>query len=275
MRIHYFSDLHLERSFFDQKLPSGDVLLLAGDICEAKNFVNRQTEPDKQEKRDHIRWFFDQASEKFSHVLYCMGNHEHLDFDFLSTKDFLQDQLPDNIKLLEKDYVEIENTIFFGATLWSSFKKGNLDEMSQAAKRMPEYKYVYAGGQLLTTQITAQEHKLTLNALSDVARTYQNNPIIVMTHHAPSFEGISDKHRGNGIEGAFASDLEELIESFPNIRHWVFGHTHVKKRFRLGNCQVYSNCQGYRGLESTAENFDPDTYFTTDLGLADNLKNTA
>ena len=35
MRVNVMSDLHLE--FADLELPGGDVLILSGDICEAKN----------------------------------------------------------------------------------------------------------------------------------------------------------------------------------------------------------------------------------------------
>ena len=37
MKINYMSDLHLEFGY--QPLPGGDVLILAGDICEARSYI--------------------------------------------------------------------------------------------------------------------------------------------------------------------------------------------------------------------------------------------
>jgi hypothetical protein len=39
------SDLHLE--FADLKLPGGDILILAGDVCEAKNLKIDEYDPNQ------------------------------------------------------------------------------------------------------------------------------------------------------------------------------------------------------------------------------------
>ena len=44
MKINVISDLHLE--FADLVLPGGDVLILSGDICEAKNIKKDQYSKD-------------------------------------------------------------------------------------------------------------------------------------------------------------------------------------------------------------------------------------
>lgn len=36
MRCPYLSGLHLEFQSFDVKLPDGDVLIIAGDLCHAR-----------------------------------------------------------------------------------------------------------------------------------------------------------------------------------------------------------------------------------------------
>mgnify|MGYP001215659058 FL=1 len=66
MKIRVMSDLHLE---FDRDGESpapgtGDILVLAGDICMASDF------------NENVAQFFDKAVAGYNRVLYVMGNHE-------------------------------------------------------------------------------------------------------------------------------------------------------------------------------------------------------
>lgn len=44
MRCQYLSDLHLESQGFDNALPKGDVLIIAGDLCHARCLELAQTD---------------------------------------------------------------------------------------------------------------------------------------------------------------------------------------------------------------------------------------
>ena len=44
MKVNVISDLHLE--FDDLELPGGDVLILSGDVCEAKNLKADKYDPN-------------------------------------------------------------------------------------------------------------------------------------------------------------------------------------------------------------------------------------
>ena len=261
IRVHYCSDLHLEQGDLNAPIPEGDILILAGDICIAEDLVSWQSDCKKKESRDRAMWFFDTVSESFEHVLYCMGNHEHLDFDLYHTEDFLKSQLHSNIHLLEKQHIKIEDTIFYGATLWSDFKGANPDQIKKSGEKMPEYKYARAGKNLLTPEITLQEHQMTLKSLRQTARQYYDHNIVVISHHAPSYQGLSEYFNGTGTQGAFASDLIDIIQTHDNIKHWVFGHTHLKREFQVETCRFHTNCRGYKGHDQTAENFAMNTWF--------------
>ena len=70
MKIALASDVHLEFGPISfQNTENAEVLILSGDICIAKDFGK------KFEK------FFAECSERFPHVVYVMGNHEHYDGD--------------------------------------------------------------------------------------------------------------------------------------------------------------------------------------------------
>ncbi len=268
MQIRYFSDLHLEFYKNDLVLSEADTLLLAGDICRATDLVNWQASLEARDKRDDIMWLFDNALEKFKNIIYCMGNHEHFDFDYYETCEALKYHLPEDIHILDKEHTEISNIIFYGATLWTSFNNGKLDEMTNARERIPDYKHIFAGQGLLTPEIVLKDHELALRNLSYTAKSNPDKTIIVLTDHTPSYHGLNKKYDDNGLQMAFASDLHSFIGDHPNIRHWIFGHTHLQKKFSIGNCHLATNCRGYPELEPSAKTFSPDQHFNLNYQAA-------
>ena len=99
-------------------------------------------------------------------------------------------------------------------------------------------------------------------------RTITEGPVVILTHHTPSCTGTSYPH----FEGpdkptnhAFSSDLRDLIEEFPCINFWCYGHTHYNNRQRVtqrpsedqreNSCQLLSNQAGYK--DSIKENYSP------------------
>lgn len=74
-----------------------------------------------------------------------------------------------------------------------------------------------------------------------------NKQIIVLTHHAPSFEMT----RQNDKAAYYASDCEYLF--VPPVKYWISGHTHECKDLRINGISCLSNCVGY---VSETTNFD-------------------
>ncbi len=67
MKIRVISDAHLEFYSEHEQLPdpgTGDILVLAGDICVASHY-NKQTHE-----------FFQKCVEGYNRVFYLLGNHE-------------------------------------------------------------------------------------------------------------------------------------------------------------------------------------------------------
>jgi hypothetical protein len=253
MKISLCSDLHLE--FGNIELPGGDILILAGDICEAVN-LNR-----------HIKFFTEECA-KYNHVLYVMGNHEHYLGAFNETYDFIKQRMPDNVIILENESVKIDDVLFIGATLWTDMNKENPVSMFDISKMMNDYRLInYAHGSLpLTPSNTIETHKASReyikNTLNKLAKTAHTGPIVVITHHAPSIQSVSEYYKddfhGNG---AYFSDLENLIYSHPEITYWVHGHMHSRSDYLVGNTRVLSNPRGYHRYEPLAASFDPSFVF--------------
>jgi hypothetical protein len=70
----------------------------------------------------------------------------------------------------------------------------------------------------------------------------ENTRTVVLTHHAPHPRSIHPRHADSPINGAFVSDLTELIEQ---ADLWLHGHVHDSFDYRVGRCRVASNPRGY------------------------------
>ena len=111
MRVSVVSDLHLE--FGELTLPGGDVLILSGDICEAKNFKLQDYTPEVVAVNErtgvkshrYCKFFYEECA-KYKDVIYVMGNHEHYGSQFHKTYNHLKENLPSNFHLLERESVE-------------------------------------------------------------------------------------------------------------------------------------------------------------------------
>ena len=82
MKVNVISDLHLE--FDDLILPGGDVLILSGDICEAKNVKKDQYSEDavqfkiEQKRSDRYIRFFVEECAKYEHSHHSDNKHYSL-----------------------------------------------------------------------------------------------------------------------------------------------------------------------------------------------------
>ena len=73
----------------------------------------------------------------------------------------------------------------------------------------------------------------------------KHRPIIIMTHHAPSPYSIDEKYKGDLLNAAFASNLNQYILEHPEIRLWVHGHVHTPVDYILGETRVVCCPFGY------------------------------
>jgi len=65
-----------------------------------------------------------------------------------------------------------------------------------------------------------------------------------VTHHAPSMRSVEARYRDDIVTTAFASSLDEFIESTePTL--WVHGHVHHHVDYVLGKTRIVGNPRGY------------------------------
>ena len=240
MQVKVLSDLHLEFGPIDSG--SGDVLILAGDICT----VNDLADASSEHHGLYIS-FFEDCVANYNKVFYTLGNHEHYHYDFAKTEAVLKYWLKYynlDISVLNNDYEEYNGWVFYGSTMWANFRNMNLTEMKNCERGMNDYHIVTNNGKPLTTIDTFAEHKYAVEKMERVIKSLGDN-VFVFTHHAPSFQSMTDAYRSDDVKGAYATDLEHLIEDNPNIRYWAHGHVHESNNYMVGGCNVISNPRGY------------------------------
>jgi hypothetical protein len=83
--------------------------------------------------------------------------------------------------------------------------------------------------------------------------------IIILTHHAPTFEGtIAPERRDSPIASGFATEMTKSSCWGSPVVAWGFGHTHFNCDFMLGGVRVVCNQRGYEGLQAKRSRFSPE-----------------
>lgn len=264
MKIALASDIHLEWGAIELENPeSADVLILAGDICQAVD-ANNETNPGRT-----IRTFFRQCSQRFPHVIYVLGNHEHYQGDYARSRERLQMMLDglscDNVHILEKDTVDINDYTFVGGTLWTDLNGGDPLTVWNAGKAMNDYKVcknsargILGGGYAsrLQPEDTLADHRAMLDYIRIVTEGKPDKKFVLVVHHAPSVASVAECYKSDFLmNGNFYTELSDFILDRPQIRLICHGHMHNRSSYQIGTTRVECNPRGYIGHESIADRF--------------------
>lgn len=281
MKVHFMSDLHLEfaplrkRPDGNGTMPGGDVLVLNGDITLTSCLDPKRTDSHNRKLRTVTHEFFNEAVSKYDYVLYTYGNHEGYGYIIDDIRKTTDKFLP-HVGLMEQDTIIINGVAFMCACLWTDMDRQNPITMLAAGRKMNDYNCIekrvsgHKDGLLRTLHPddTVAIHRDTMVWLRSELIKHADKNCVVVTHMAPSRQGISLEHVTSDVNGAYASDLEDFIMCNPHIKHWIHGHTHIQKEYRIGECMVHANCRGYDGVgkwdfkEACARTFSTDTHFT-------------
>jgi Icc-related predicted phosphoesterase len=263
MRCCYMSDLHLETQDYSWPLPGGDLLIIAGDLCHARCLVAGPDDPAALKQRDRALRLVDAARARFAHVLLVIGNHDHYEGLFSETAARLRDGLP-GVTLLDDETVEIDGVRFFGGTLWTDF--AGRTKLDAVRRRCGEFFFVKVREADGSTRKFRPEDALaafdaTRAALTASLAAANGKPTIVITHHAPSRQGLNPHHVGESLDAAYASDLDGWIARLENVPVWVHGHTHMRRLYRIGATQVRTDARGFDGRDFSSRAFKGPSSF--------------
>jgi Icc-related predicted phosphoesterase len=281
MKIAIASDVHLE--FGDLILKNeenADVLILSGDICVASDFRESDGIIENGKSQRYYD-FFSRCASEFPKVLYVAGNHEHYNGDYAETFTILRNYLGriENLHILDKEHVTIDDVTFIGGTLWTDMNAQDPVTLAHIRGVMNDFRVIENSSSEMVsyrtfdvneegTQIptfhkrpakfmpedTVQDHKKMLqyiNVTSEPLGKY-----VVVGHHAPSKTSTHPRYQTEVIvNGAYSSRLDQFILDRPQIKLWTHGHTHEEFDYMIGTTRVVCNPRGYINYENRADNF--------------------
>lgn len=302
MKIAVASDIHLEFGDLDIQNPDGaEVLILSGDICVAKDITRHDPylTMGLEYRSNRYHDFFQRCAEKFSHVIYVMGNHEHYHGDFGTTVPHMRAMLAylPNLHILERDAVTIDDVTFVGGTLWTDMNNGDQltlyhmrtmmndfvcvkNSLRPVYRNVPLYEKDTNGNyveddQGRKTQVAMkkkqepgrfspedafEEHVRTKGYIQSVIQGRHDQKFVVVGHHAPSRLSTHPRYAHDTImNGGYSSSLDEFIEDHPQIRLWTHGHTHEDFDYMIGATRVVCNPRGYVNHEPRTQTWQPKT----------------
>ncbi|CAH8294116.1 putative phosphohydrolase [Mariniflexile fucanivorans] len=249
-KIQYASDLHLEfpknKEFFNANplVPSGDILILAGDIVP---FVVLDKHQD----------FFSFLSDNFQMTYWIPGNHEYYYFDAATKPETFYEEIRSNVILLNNSVVHYQNTKLIFSTLWS---KISLSNQWSIERGLSDFHVINYHGHKLTTDDYNQLHTNCINFINQELQKNDADKTIVVTHHVPTFKKYPKIYKNSALNEAFAVELFDVIEA-SNVDYWIYGHSHHNtKDFKIGRTQMRTNQLGYIQRNEN-ERFDPKKYF--------------
>ena len=230
MKFAYMSDMHFEfgRSQFLGVLPEADYLLLAGDMKAANECARYDS-------------FMSKAREQYGdgNVLMIDGNHTGYGG---SINDFSNHQI----------VTLADDILIICATLWSG-------SGSKMAYRCLNDGVAIAG---FSWNLMYERHLSDLTFIEEniLKANSKGLKTVVMTHHMPHWQGITDTYKRQGKTGVnlgFYTDLDYTIENLqPDV--WVCGHTHDSFDIKVHNTRILCNPRGYpQGLQFENAKFDP------------------
>lgn len=279
LKIDIISDVHLE--FGDLPIKNthnAQVLVMAGDICVAKDLhdfpdssLDVPVVSNRRQQTETYRNFFRRVCEQYPNVIYVMGNHEHYHGNFDETEKILRDEfqrqnLP--IHLLNRQTVDINGVTFIGTTLWSDFNNANPISMYECSTMMNDYRVIRFASKnyrRLRPQDTLDEHIKNIKFINETLSSTKN-PVVVVGHHAPSTLSTKPQYQtDHHINGAYRSDLSNIMLDNPNIRYWIHGHTHDNFYYAVGSTQVVCHPRGYLNYERESHAIDPYIPLTVEV----------
>jgi predicted MPP superfamily phosphohydrolase len=240
VRIQYASDLHLDVNGIkiDEVIePSADILVLAGDICEARH---------KTLMTDTIEWL----ESKFKRIFYVPGNHEFYGDTYIAGRNRLMNLESEKTKVLLSGHPKYDlgnGYNILGTTLWSFCPPEIMSFME----------YTFSDFRKIKSFTGIMYNKLhNMDCMWLARELFLRNPdqkTLVVTHHPPLMDKSDPQYGGleREINYMFGSSTYSNLVSAGNVSlysnlKWLYGHTHYNP---YGDPIFATNQYGYGDSE--------------------------
>lgn len=264
------SDLHLVHGGYDYlkdiSNEGSDVLVLAGDVVEVVDLKKSGT------YRNEVVQYLGSLNDRYKKIIFVAGNHEFYGNSFFHTHQNLRSRFSEfgltNFEVLENQTCEVDDAIFFGATMWTTMRDNNPLAVMDCMAFMNDYreihvpieknslysKYYYGEKADLLPEHTIAECRHTIRKLKEFAALETEKKKIVVTHHAPSSLSLDPMYDRSSVKDAYYEDLSGIL-GYSDIKLHIHGHIHSPNDYLIGDCRVLSNPRGYHGYEFDVKNF--------------------
>lgn len=269
MKLRIHSDLHLEFEYAERRLtnecvpPLPDdadtVLVLAGDIMSNyRAHIRKHPHLD-----EYTPWIRDKIN-RFKAVIYVLGNHDYWNAghwqDVVAYWKGMSTRFS-NFHVLANDHVVVDGVRFLGTTLWTDLSN---PIYAMQADGMNDFNYIKVnrgGGRWSKWNIGDwnQEHQKAIGFFEEELAKEWTGKTVVVSHHAPTVQSISDRFAGKAINCCYYTNLERFMW-YNDITLWCHGHIHNSVDLVIGDeiqsTRVICNPRGYFGEELNPE-YDP------------------
>jgi predicted phosphohydrolase len=231
MILQYCSDLHLEFPQNEAYIkanpikPIGDILILAGDITLFTR-IDRQKD------------FFDYISDHFEATDWIPGNHEYYQSDISNRSGSFEEKIKSNVSLINNVVKEIGAHQLLFSTLWSSISLLNGWRIERSLNDFYQISYDVKRFQIPDYN---DLHANSLTFLRSALEADTTGKKVVITHHVPTFKNYPPEYKGDYLNEAFATILDDLIlDTTPD--YWIYGHHHQNiPEFKIGHTKLLTN----------------------------------
>lgn len=239
MKIRLFSDLHTEfwknnikqnlnKFVTYSKFDLETVAIIPGD-CVCFKY-----------QEDCIE-FFEILSQRFKLVLYVPGNHFYYNTNIFGSQ--INMNLPENVKILNNEFLDFEGYRFLGSTLWIELK--NPLNAFNVQNNLNDFHVIKTNSnKIINVKDVQRQFVESVDFL--ISNIIPNS--IVITHHAPSNNSIHLKYKHSKLNDGFASSLEYLILGSQPL-FWFHGHIHDSVDYTLDKTRIVCNPFGYLNKE--------------------------
>ena len=226
MKIAICSDIHLEFGAISlENTENAEVLILSGDICVAKEILDRDVyEIRFDDKSSRIHLFFQECCARFKHVVYISGNHEHYHGDFAETFKIFRERLGYlvNLHILDKQSVLINDVMFIGGTLWTDMNKEDGITLMHMKSMMNDFRTVKNSNRMVSRKVMKYKKDENGQYVSEI-----KNGVNVMIEEGFKFEeSISTFSPEDAVEDhkKMLGYLKVMLEGKHDQKFVVVGH---------------------------------------------------
>ena len=261
MKIAVASDLHLEFGDIDFGNPDqAQVLILSGDILVARDLLHHAVDSTLvgSQKSQCYHNFMQRCADRFEHVIFVLGNHEHYHGDFAATAGYLKSVFGylKNVQVLDDETHTIDDVTFIGGTLWTDMNRNDPVTIFHIKNTMNDFRVVRNGEAKFLPEDAVESHHRFLSYIGHQVDQRPQQRFVVAGHHAPSRQSIKPRYADDHLtNGGYSSDLSNFILDRPQIRLWTHGHTHDCFDYCIGTTRVICNARGYAGYEASADHW--------------------